>query len=117
LHGGTGGQSLGGSTIAQQLAKQLYGHGIGLGATPRQIGLGVKLSLRYSKARILEMYLNAVSSAGSSHAGSSAAKAAGPLLIYRVALTGTAETSPGAPNGTGVSVQIHPVSSLLGLSC
>ena len=53
-------QDPGGSTIAQQLAKQLYGHGTGLGATLREIGLGVKLSLRYSKARILEMYLNAV---------------------------------------------------------
>ena len=44
------------------------------------------------------------SSASSSHAGSSAAKAVGPLRIYRVALTGTAETSPGAPSGTGAAV-------------
>jgi membrane peptidoglycan carboxypeptidase len=50
----------GGSTIAQQLAKQLYGHGSGLGATLREIGLGVKLSLSYPKAEILAMYLNAV---------------------------------------------------------
>ncbi len=50
----------GGSTIAQQLAKQLYGHGDGLSATLREIGLGVKLSLDYPKAQILDMYLNAV---------------------------------------------------------
>jgi hypothetical protein len=53
-------QDPGGSTIAQQLAKQLYGSGSGLISTLREIGLGVKLSLHYSKARILEMYLNAV---------------------------------------------------------
>jgi membrane peptidoglycan carboxypeptidase len=50
----------GGSTIAQQLAKQLYGHGSGLAETLREIGLGVKLSLDYSKPQILDMYLNAV---------------------------------------------------------
>lgn len=50
----------GGSTIAQQLAKQLYPHGPGLGGTLEEIGLGVKLSLRYSKPEILAMYLNAV---------------------------------------------------------
>jgi membrane peptidoglycan carboxypeptidase len=50
----------GGSTIAQQLAKQLYGDGGGLLATLREIGLGVKLSLHYSKAEVLNMYLNAV---------------------------------------------------------
>jgi len=50
----------GGSTIAQQLAKQLYGHGSGLTGTLREIGLGVKLSLEYPKPVILSMYLNAV---------------------------------------------------------
>ena len=50
----------GGSTIQQQLAKQLYGHGSGLTSTLREIGLGVKLSLEYSKPRILTMYLDAV---------------------------------------------------------
>jgi penicillin-binding protein 1A len=50
----------GGSTIAQQLAKQLYGHGGGLFATLQEIGLAVKLSLTYTKTRVLEMYLNAV---------------------------------------------------------
>jgi membrane peptidoglycan carboxypeptidase len=50
----------GGSTIAQQLAKQLYGHGSGLAETLREIGLGVKLSLHYSKPQILDMYLNVV---------------------------------------------------------
>lgn len=49
----------GGSTIPQQLAKLLYGHGTDLGATLQEIGLGVKLSLAYSKAQILSMYLNA----------------------------------------------------------
>jgi membrane peptidoglycan carboxypeptidase len=50
----------GGSTIAQQLAQQLYGHGSGLSATLREIGLGVKLSLAYPKPQILDLYLNAV---------------------------------------------------------
>ena len=50
----------GGSTIAQQLAKQLYPHGAGLGGTIEEIGLGLKLSLSYSKTTILNMYLNAV---------------------------------------------------------
>ncbi len=53
-------QDPGGSTIAQQLAKQLYGHGTGLAATLRDIGLGVKLSLDYPKPQILDMYLNTV---------------------------------------------------------
>ncbi|MGA8340008.1 MAG: biosynthetic peptidoglycan transglycosylase, partial [Solirubrobacteraceae bacterium] len=50
----------GGSTIEQQLAKQLYGDGTGLFATLKEIGLGVKLALDYPKAQILAMYLNAV---------------------------------------------------------
>ena len=50
----------GGSTIAQQLAKQLYPQHSGLGGTLEEIGLGVKLSLVYSMPKILEMYLNAV---------------------------------------------------------
>ncbi len=50
----------GGSTIAQQLAKQLYPHGPGLAGTLEEIGLGVKLSLSYSKPEILDMYLNAI---------------------------------------------------------
>ncbi len=50
----------GGSTLAQQLAKQLYGHGSGLGGTLEEIGLGVKLSLTYSNSQILNMYLNVV---------------------------------------------------------
>jgi membrane peptidoglycan carboxypeptidase len=53
-------QDPGGSTIAQQLAKQLYGRGTGLAATLREIGLGVRLSLDYPKAQILDMYLNAI---------------------------------------------------------
>ena len=50
----------GGSTIAQQVAKQLYGTSGGLGDTLEQIGLGVKLALSYSKPEILDMYLNVV---------------------------------------------------------
>lgn len=53
-------QDPGGSTIQQQLAKQLYGRGSGLLATLQEIGLGVKLSLSYSKPQILAMYLNTV---------------------------------------------------------
>jgi membrane peptidoglycan carboxypeptidase len=53
-------QDPGGSTIEQQLAKQLYGDGTELFATLQQIGLGVKLALDYPKPEILAMYLNAV---------------------------------------------------------
>lgn len=53
-------QDPGGSTIQQQLAKQLYGHRTSLTATLQEIGLGVKLALTYSKPQILNMYLNAV---------------------------------------------------------
>jgi len=51
----------GGSTITQQLAKALYvtdNHT--LGAKLRMMGVAVKLELRYSKAQILEMYLNGI---------------------------------------------------------
>ena len=50
----------GGSTIAQQLAKQLYGRGSGLGGTLREIGLAVKLLLYFPKSTILNLYLNAI---------------------------------------------------------
>ena len=50
----------GGSTIAQQLAKQLYPHSQGLGGTLFEIGLGVKLSVSFSKPQILSMYLNSI---------------------------------------------------------
>ncbi|HUA48162.1 MAG TPA: biosynthetic peptidoglycan transglycosylase [Solirubrobacteraceae bacterium] len=53
-------QDPGGSTIDQQLAKQLYPHGSGLFGTLKEIGLGVKLALEYSKPQILAMYLDAV---------------------------------------------------------
>jgi len=49
----------GGSTIPQQLAKQLYGSGTGFGATLEDIGLGLKLSFAFSHAQVLVMYLNA----------------------------------------------------------
>jgi membrane peptidoglycan carboxypeptidase len=50
----------GGSTIAQQLAKQLYPHGGGVFGTLEEIGLGVKLSLAYSHEQVLTMYLNSI---------------------------------------------------------
>ena len=50
----------GGSTIAQQLAKQLYAVGSGFGTTLEEVGLGLKLSVSYSRPTVLEMYLNAV---------------------------------------------------------
>jgi membrane peptidoglycan carboxypeptidase len=53
-------QDPGGSTIDQQLAKQLYGRGQGLASTLREIGLGVKLAAHYPQHQILEMYLNVV---------------------------------------------------------
>ncbi len=57
----TTGSPQGGATISQQLAKVLYvedDHT--LGAKLRMMGLAVKLELRYSKAEILEMYLNGI---------------------------------------------------------
>lgn len=48
-----GGGDTGGSTIDQQLAKQLYG-----GSALSDIGLGVKLALAYSPRQIIAMYLN-----------------------------------------------------------
>lgn len=50
----------GGSTIAQQLAKQLYPHRSSVIGKLEVIGLGIKLSLAYSRSAILGMYLNAV---------------------------------------------------------
>src|ERR1022692_3334166 len=50
----------GGSTIPQQLAKQLYGSGTGFGSTLAEIGLGLKLSFAFSHDQVLVMYLNAV---------------------------------------------------------
>jgi len=49
----------GGSTIPQQLAKQLYGSGTGFGSTLEEIGLGLKLSFAFSHEQVLVMYLNA----------------------------------------------------------
>jgi membrane peptidoglycan carboxypeptidase len=54
------GQDPGGSTIDQQLAKALYGRQGGVFGTLREIGLGVKLALDFSKQRIIAMYLNSV---------------------------------------------------------
>jgi membrane peptidoglycan carboxypeptidase len=55
-----GGSDPGGSTIPQQLAKVLYAGGSSWGATLRDIGLGIRLPLHFSKPQILDMYLNAV---------------------------------------------------------
>jgi penicillin-binding protein 1A len=57
----TSGARQGGSTITQQLAKALYlpdDHTIG--TKLKLLGLALKLEHRYSKARILQMYLNVV---------------------------------------------------------
>ncbi len=56
-----GGGDPGGSTLAQQLAKQLYtdGHS-GTLADLEQVGLAVKLNLAYSKTAILRMYADTV---------------------------------------------------------
>lgn len=53
------GQDGGGSTIDQQLAKELYGQGTGPLASLHALGLGVKLALQYSPRQIMAMYLNA----------------------------------------------------------
>lgn len=62
----------GGSTIDQQLAKELYPHGGGLSGKLEELGLGIKLALVYSKAQILNMYLNVVSY-GNGYRGDAAA--------------------------------------------
>jgi penicillin-binding protein 1A len=49
-----GGGDPGGSTIEQQLARELYPGG----STLQDIGLGVKLALDYGKAQLMRMYLN-----------------------------------------------------------
>jgi penicillin-binding protein 1A len=49
-----GGGDPGGSTLEQQLARQLYPGGSSL----QDIGLGVKLALDYGKAQLMRMYLN-----------------------------------------------------------
>jgi Transglycosylase len=54
----SGGSNPGGATIDQQLAKQLYGDGGGIGGTLRQVGLGIKLGLHWSHRQVLAMYLN-----------------------------------------------------------
>lgn len=52
---------LGGATIEQQLAKVLYtGGSDSMWAKAEQVELALKLDEHYSKAQILEMYLNAV---------------------------------------------------------
>lgn len=60
LHLFTGGPSPGGSTIEQQLAKMLYVPRQGVGAELEQVGLALRLDLRYSKGQILQMYLDRV---------------------------------------------------------
>ncbi|HUY10005.1 MAG TPA: biosynthetic peptidoglycan transglycosylase [Candidatus Dormibacteraeota bacterium] len=50
----------GGSTIEQQLAKQLYPQASGISGSMRELGLGVKLGLTYSRTAILAMYLNSI---------------------------------------------------------
>lgn len=50
----------GGATIAQQLAKVLYGEPTGPLGEIKSIGLAFKLEQRYSKAQILHMYLSSI---------------------------------------------------------
>ena len=50
----------GGSTIAQQLAKQLFPRPAGFATSLEDFALGIKLSLTYPKPKILQMYLNAI---------------------------------------------------------
>ena len=49
----------GGATIEQQLAKMLYAPGTSLGAEVRQVGVAFRLDQRFSKQRILALYLDA----------------------------------------------------------
>ena len=50
----------GGSTIAQQLAKQLFPRPAGFATSLEDFALGVKLSLSFPRPKILQMYLNAI---------------------------------------------------------
>lgn len=56
----TGRRELGGSTLAQQLAKLLYtGPHPGLSTKVRQVAIGLELEVRYTHAELLQMYLDA----------------------------------------------------------
>ncbi|MDA8314630.1 MAG: transglycosylase domain-containing protein [Actinomycetota bacterium] len=50
----------GGSTIAQQLAKQLFPRPPGFATSLEDLALGIKLSLAFPRPKILQMYLNAI---------------------------------------------------------
>ncbi|MGH7608938.1 MAG: biosynthetic peptidoglycan transglycosylase [Candidatus Dormibacteria bacterium] len=50
----------GGSTIEQQLCKQLYPQGRDTLASLRELGMGLKLALTQSRAEVLSMYFNVV---------------------------------------------------------
>ena len=54
------GEDPAGSTIPQQLAKNIYPHGGGIVGKLEQVGMGLKLSLDYSHEQVLGMYLNAI---------------------------------------------------------
>lgn len=57
----SGGGLQGGSTITEQLAKNLYSDGDhSIETKLLTVGLAVKLEYRYSKSQILEMYLNSI---------------------------------------------------------
>lgn len=57
--GAVTGQDQGGSTLEQQLAKNLYGHGAtGPAAQAAQVVLALKLDQAFSKQQILRMYLD-----------------------------------------------------------
>jgi penicillin-binding protein 1A len=69
----TGRPDQGGATLYQQLAKMLYTPGqSGILVEAKEVGLGIKLDLTYSKAQILQMYA-AVAYFGHSYYGLAAA--------------------------------------------
>jgi penicillin-binding protein 1A len=99
----------GGSTIAQQLAKRLYPHGGGIGGTLEEIGLGVKLSLHYSHAQVLQMYLDSIYY-GNGYWGASAA-ARGYFGVAAGALSwGEASMLAGLPQAPSAYDPVHHLS-------
>lgn len=69
-----GGGDPGGSTLDQQLAKELYGGGTSNGLSKlAQVALAVKLDQRFSKQQILEMYASTVYFGGGFYGLSAAA--------------------------------------------
>lgn len=55
----TGNSNEGGATIEVQLAKMLYTHGSSIGAQLLEVGVAFRLDARFTKKRILALYLDA----------------------------------------------------------